>query len=109
MWSPVDWARIRRAAIHGILHARKGTSQKLPRSIRVIPTTREIVLIGVKPAPESACSGGRGRQKQVCIFRILKIGLCKKSKVFVRSHPEIVRSAKGGHLAFHAKKNFLRL
>src|SRR4029077_17522857 len=105
MWSPVDWARIRRASIHGILHARKGTSQKLPRSIRVIPTTREIVLIGVKPAPESACSGGGAGRNKYAYFRILKIGLCKKSKVFVRSHPQIVRSAKGGHLAFHTKKN----
>jgi RIO-like serine/threonine protein kinase len=39
----------------------------------------------------------------------VEIGLGKESKVFVRSHPEIVRSAKGGHLAFHTKKNFLRL
>jgi len=39
----------------------------------------------------------------------LKIGLGKESKVFVRSHPEIVRPAKGGHFAFHPEKNFLRL
>jgi hypothetical protein len=39
----------------------------------------------------------------------LEVGFGKESKVFVRSHPEIVRSAKRGHFAFYTKKNFLGL
>jgi hypothetical protein len=109
MRPPINWARIRGATVRGIFDTRKGAAQKFPRRLGVIPTTGKIVLIGIKPASEAACSGGRGRQKQVCIFWILKIGLGKESKIFVRSHPEIVRSAEGGHLAFHTKKNFLRL
>ena len=109
MRTPINGTRISRSAIREIFHTRKCAPQKFPRRLGVIPTTSEIMLIRVKPAPESACSVGRGRQKQVYIFRILKIGLGKESEVFVRSHPEIVRSAKGGHFAFHTKKSFLRL
>src|SRR5207249_7504728 len=109
MRSPIDRPRIDRVAIHGIFHARKCAPQKFPRRFDVIPTACEIVLIGVKSPAKSACSGGRSRKKQVCIIRVLKIGLAKEGKVFVRSHPEIVRSSKGGHFSLYTKKNLLRL
>src|SRR5947207_15994905 len=109
MRSPVNRACIRGATVRGILDSRKSAPQKFPRRVDVIPTACEIVLIGVKSPAKSACSGGRSRKKQVCIIRVLKIGLGKESKVFVRSHPQIVWSAKGGHFAFHSEKNFLGL
>jgi len=109
MRTPINRTRIDRPAIRGIFHTRKRAPQKFLRCLGIIPTTSEIISIGVEPAPKSACSGGRGWQKQVCVFRILKIGLGKESEVFVRSHPEILRPAKGGHFAFYTKKNFLRL
>jgi hypothetical protein len=109
MRPPINWARIDCAATRGILHARKSASQKLLRRFGVIPPTGEIILIGVKPAAKAARTRRRSRQKQICIFGISEIGFGKKRKIFIRSHPEIVRSAKGGHFAFHTKKNFLRL
>jgi hypothetical protein len=109
MWSPIDWTRINRATVRGIFYTRESASQKLPWRCGIIPTASEIVLIGIKPAPKATCPRRRGRQKQICILRVLEIGLGKQSEVFVRSHSEIVRSAKGGHFAFHTEKNLLRL
>jgi hypothetical protein len=37
----------------------------------------------------------------------LEIPPRKERKVFVRSHPKIVWSAKRGHLSFHAEENLL--
>jgi hypothetical protein len=105
----INRERINRPAIRGIFHARKGAPQGFLWCLGIIPATGELILIGVKSAPKAACSRRRGRQKQVCVFRILKVGFGEESEVFVRGHPEIVRSTKRGHLAFHTKKNFLRL
>src|SRR5438067_2308857 len=109
MRSPVNWACIRGATVRGILDPRKGAAQKLLRCRSIITTTGKVVLIGVESAAKPACPRRRRRQKQVCIFRVLKIGLAKEGNVFVRSHPEIVRSSKGGHFSLYTKKNLLRL
>jgi hypothetical protein len=37
----------------------------------------------------------------------LEIQLGKERKAFIRTHPQIMRSAKGGHLSFNARENLL--
>src|SRR5438128_3041052 len=107
MRTPITRAGITRSAIRGIFNTRKRPPQKFPRRLGIIPTTSEIVSIGVKPAAKSAGSRRRGRKKQVCVFWILKIRLGKESETFIGTHPQILRPAKRGHFAFHTEKNFL--
>jgi len=64
-------------------------------------------LGGVKPALNSACARRRGRQKQISIFRIFQIQLAEERPALIRTHSEIVRPAKSGHLSFYAKEDDL--